>query len=80
LSRARAGSGLAAREARKKTKTCPICGKRQAAAFRPFCSKACADIDLSRWLGGRYAIPGAPAAPNEDEDGDAGGDAENGGR
>jgi uncharacterized protein len=72
LSRARAGSGVAAaREARKKTKTCPICGKRQAAAFRPFCSKACADIDLSRWLGGRYAIPGAPAAPNEDENGDA---------
>jgi endogenous inhibitor of DNA gyrase (YacG/DUF329 family) len=67
LSRARAGSGVAAaREARKNTKTCSICGKRQAAAFRPFCSKACADIDLSRWLGGRYAIPGAPAAPDAD--------------
>jgi endogenous inhibitor of DNA gyrase (YacG/DUF329 family) len=73
LSRARAGSGLAAAPARKKTKTCPICGKRQAAEFRPFCSKACADIDLSRWLGGRYAIPGAPAAQNEDEDGGNGG-------
>jgi endogenous inhibitor of DNA gyrase (YacG/DUF329 family) len=68
LSRARAGSGQAARqEARKKAKTCPVCGKRQVEAFRPFCSKACADIDLSRWLGGRYAIPGAPAAQNEDE-------------
>ncbi|MGD9502985.1 MAG: DNA gyrase inhibitor YacG [Methyloceanibacter sp.] len=44
-----------------------MCGKRQAAAFRPFCSKACADIDLSRWLGGRYAIPGAPAAVAEEE-------------
>ena len=79
MSRARARSGVAtAREARKKTKTCPICSKRQAEAFRPFCSKACADIDLSRWLGGRYAIPGAPAAQKEDEDGD--GDAGNGGR
>ena len=77
MSRARAGSqAKAAQGARKNTKTCPICGKRQAAAFRPFCSKACADIDLSRWLGGRYAIPGAPAAPVEDEDTDA----ENGGR
>ncbi|HET7210928.1 MAG TPA: DNA gyrase inhibitor YacG [Methyloceanibacter sp.] len=38
-----------------------MCGKKQTEAFRPFCSKHCADIDLSRWLGGRYAIPGAPA-------------------
>jgi endogenous inhibitor of DNA gyrase (YacG/DUF329 family) len=68
LSRARAGSGqAAAQEARKKAKTCPVCGKRQVEAFRPFCSKACADIDLSRWLGGRYAIPGGPVAQNEDE-------------
>jgi uncharacterized protein len=71
LSRARAGSGVAApREARKNTKGCPVCGKRQALAFRPFCSKACADIDLSRWLGGRYAIPGAPAADSGDEEAD----------
>ena len=25
--------------------------------FKPFCSRRCADIDLSRWLDGRYAIP-----------------------
>jgi endogenous inhibitor of DNA gyrase (YacG/DUF329 family) len=36
---------------------CPICGKPTAAAFRPFCSKRCADVDLQRWLSGRYAIP-----------------------
>jgi len=31
--------------------------------MRPFCSKRCADLDLHRWLGGRYAIP---AEPDED--------------
>jgi endogenous inhibitor of DNA gyrase (YacG/DUF329 family) len=36
---------------------CPICGKPSEAAFRPFCSKRCADVDLQRWLVGRYAIP-----------------------
>jgi endogenous inhibitor of DNA gyrase (YacG/DUF329 family) len=37
--------------------TCPVCGKPRAAAFRPFCSKACADIDLLKWLREDYAIP-----------------------
>ncbi len=40
---------------------CPICAKPGSEAWRPFCSKRCADIDLGRWLGGRYAIPGEPA-------------------
>ena len=44
---------------------CAMCGKPQAAAFRPFCSKRCADIDLNRWLTGTYVIPGKP---REDED------------
>jgi uncharacterized protein len=26
-------------------------------AYRPFCSKRCADLDLGRWLNGSYAIP-----------------------
>jgi endogenous inhibitor of DNA gyrase (YacG/DUF329 family) len=39
---------------------CPICGKPAAPAFRPFCSKRCADVDLQRWFSGRYAIPGRP--------------------
>ena len=36
--------------------------------YRPFCSKACADIDLSRWLGGRYVVPGERVAREGDEE------------
>ncbi|MGX9854407.1 DNA gyrase inhibitor YacG [Limimaricola variabilis] len=36
---------------------CPICGKDTVKAYRPFCSKRCADVDLARWLGGGYALP-----------------------
>jgi hypothetical protein len=46
-------------------KTCPICGKEAAAAFRPFCSKHCADVDLNRWLSGVYAVP---VTEDEEED------------
>jgi len=34
-----------------------VCGKPQDARFKPFCSRRCADVDLGKWLGGRYAIP-----------------------
>ena len=47
--------------------TCPICGRLAEAAFRPFCSQRCADVDLGRWLNERYVIPGEPdsdEAPN----------------
>ena len=37
--------------------SCPICGKPTDPKYRPFCSKRCADVDLSRWLAGGYAIP-----------------------
>jgi endogenous inhibitor of DNA gyrase (YacG/DUF329 family) len=41
---------------------CPVCETRAVSPeFRPFCSKRCADVDLSRWLKGGYAIPGRPA-------------------
>ena len=33
---------------------CPLCKKPSQADFRPFCSKRCADLDLSRWLNGVY--------------------------
>ena len=46
---------------------CPVCGKEVAADYRPFCSKRCADVDLSRWLKGSYAIPGREAGEEEDE-------------
>jgi endogenous inhibitor of DNA gyrase (YacG/DUF329 family) len=45
---------------------CPICAKPAVVAYRPFCSRRCADVDLQRWLVGRYAIP---ATREEDEDG-----------
>ncbi len=45
---------------------CPICGKAVDRAFKPFCSKRCADIDLNRWLSGIYAVP---VKEDEDEDG-----------
>lgn len=53
---------------------CPICGRPEAPAMRPFCSKRCADIDLSRWLKGVYAVPavenedGPDEAPRDDGD------------
>lgn len=55
---------------------CPICGKKSAAAFHPFCSKHCADVDLNRWLKGSYAIPAVE--PPDEWDGKAGPDPENG--
>lgn len=39
---------------------CPICGKDSIPAYRPFCSRRCADVDLAHWLRGDYVIPGAP--------------------
>jgi endogenous inhibitor of DNA gyrase (YacG/DUF329 family) len=38
--------------------TCPICKKPTDPRYRPFCSRRCADVDLGRWLTGRYVIPG----------------------
>lgn len=38
-------------------RTCPICRKATDPAYRPFCSKHCADIDLARWLGEEYRVP-----------------------
>lgn len=49
------------------TGSCPLCGKPREERYRPFCSRRCADVDLARWLGGRYAIPAASGA---EEDGD----------
>jgi endogenous inhibitor of DNA gyrase (YacG/DUF329 family) len=54
---------------------CVICGKPAQEAYRPFCSKRCANVDLQRWLTGAYVIPGeapddgeeGPSAPAEDD-------------
>ena len=45
--------------ARMSAPKCPICGKPVEAEYRPFCSRRCADVDLQRWLTGRYAVPAA---------------------
>lgn len=47
---------------------CPICRKPAVQRFRPFCSARCADIDLGRWIGGDYRVPGAPANALNSED------------
>lgn len=52
---------------------CPICERPTAKDYRPFCSRRCADVDLSRWLGGAYAIP--IKDDDDDEDGASPGDA-----
>jgi len=52
---------------------CPICGRRMPGQGltdwpeRPFCSPRCRLIDLGRWLGEDYRVPGPFAA---DQDGD----------
>jgi len=60
---------------------CPVCGRPAVVDYRPFCCRRCADVDLGRWLGGRYVIPGdeaaddaprSPRPPAGDDDGDAG--------
>jgi uncharacterized protein len=51
-------------QARQLCATCHL--RPQTEKYRPFCSKRCADIDLHRWLGGVYAIPGKA---EEEEDG-----------
>ncbi len=38
-------------------KPCPICKQPAQLRYKPFCSKRCADVDLNRWLTGKYAIP-----------------------
>lgn len=51
--------------------SCPTCGKEVAEAYRPFCSKRCADIDLGRWLKEGYRIP-TEEGPIDDENGGRG--------
>ncbi|MCB5410539.1 DNA gyrase inhibitor YacG [Pseudogemmobacter faecipullorum] len=53
--------------------SCPICGKPVEQAWRPFCSKRCADLDLARWLGGGYRISSgedeAESLPDQEDGG-----------
>jgi len=46
---------------------CPICDRRpQQEAYRPFCSRRCADLDLQRWFTGGYTIPVRDDEPTDD--------------
>jgi uncharacterized protein len=45
---------------------CPICGRPPEPAFRPFCSRRCADVDLGRWFTETYRAPGGPAEGDTD--------------
>ena len=40
----------------RKESSCPNCGKARSLAYRPFCSRHCADVDLGKWLSESYAI------------------------
>ncbi|WP_308915261.1 DNA gyrase inhibitor YacG [Jannaschia sp. LMIT008] len=46
--------------------TCPICNAETAKAYRPFCSRRCADVDLGRWITGGYAVPSTDPADAEE--------------
>jgi hypothetical protein len=61
------------------SRACTICGKpvpprHENRAF-PFCSDRCRLVDLAKWLGGEYRVPGshlgdgeeAPGAPDEED-------------
>jgi len=46
---------------------CPICKRPSLQKYHPFCSARCAEIDLGRWLGEKYAVP-AVEPPDFDND------------
>ena len=49
--------------------SCPICGKDSDPAYRPFCSRRCADVDLGRWLTGAYRVASDEADGSEEDAG-----------
>jgi uncharacterized protein len=62
-------SGLYLRAMAKTSATprCAICGKPADPRYKAFCSARCADVDLNRWLSGRYVIPAAETAEDDEE-------------
>lgn len=53
---------------------CPICDAPVDMSgdnpWRPFCSERCKLLDLGRWLGGEYVIPGPPTGAPQDREPD----------
>ena len=50
-------------------KICPGCGDPAVAAYAPFCSRRCAEVDLGHWFNENYLIAGR-AAEDIGDDGD----------
>ena len=48
----------------------PMPGSPQEYPDYPFCSRRCRIIDLGRWLGEEYRVPGKPAQADEGDDAD----------
>ena len=46
-------------------KPCPMCKKPRSEEFSPFCSARCRDLDLAKWFGEGYSMPGEPANPDD---------------
>ena len=46
---------------------CPVCGRPAQPGTRPFCSPRCRNVDLGRWLGEAYAVPGRPDNAGDEE-------------
>jgi endogenous inhibitor of DNA gyrase (YacG/DUF329 family) len=55
----------------KAAPACAICGRPRVEKYTPFCSRRCADVDLYRWLNGKYAIPASEEADEEERIRDA---------
>jgi endogenous inhibitor of DNA gyrase (YacG/DUF329 family) len=51
----------------KQVASCSMCGKPVDPAYKPFCSKRCANLDLHRWMKGSYVIAGQSEAEEPDE-------------
>jgi endogenous inhibitor of DNA gyrase (YacG/DUF329 family) len=54
------------RKAAQPPAKCPICGEPAVPEYFPFSSKRCAEVDLNRWLTGRYFIPAVESEPDDD--------------
>ena len=53
---------------RARGKSCPICRKPVDADYKPFCSARCEKVDLGRWLGEAYVLPGSEPSGGDIED------------
>ena len=51
---------------RPASRPCPVCGKPPVGPHAPFCSSRCRQVDLGRWLTGRYVVE-SEESPDADE-------------